>query len=147
MILKLATMLLALALAGCSVTKQPGAYGGVAADGVSTAVALSMPNIVEANPIGYLTIPLRIAAIEYAEKLPPVEGVPIIHAVKSVSWMAATSNVLVIAGAANPVALAAGAAVLAYTWHAGADEREYAAFCADWISQKAGNNCKPWVAK
>lgn len=134
----------AIFLGGCSTFQQPAAYGGIAADGLTTAVALSLPNMVEANPLGYLTIPLRIAAIEYSQTLPKEEGVQIVHSIGAVSWGAAVSNILVIAGAANPIALAAGAGVMLAKWMAGEDERLYAQYCAAWITEKPGNTCTPF---
>lgn len=125
----LAAILCALILSGCaSLDNRQHAYVGVAADGVSTAIALSAPNIVEANPLGWWTLPLRIGIIEYAKTLPPHEGVPVLHATEAVGWGAAVNNLLVFAGVqAAPVI---GLAVGLYLWHQGSDEREFMRACA-----------------
>jgi len=140
------TLLLALALlllAGCSATKEPSAYGAIAADEATTAIGLSQ-GLTELNPIAWAATPLSIAAVEYAYTLPAEEGTPIIHMVRSSKWGISASNLLMIAGL-GPVSFFAGGVVGALIWTSGADEREYAYWCAEWMATP-GNTCLPFKA-
>lgn len=128
--MKLAAIVLALALSGCSVMQEKSAYGAVAADTATTAYGLTMPGIVEANPLGWITLPLSIAMIEHAKTLPPEEGVPRIHAITAGKWGVALSNTLLFLGAATPYGLLTGAILATYLWTDGQGEREFWAICA-----------------
>jgi hypothetical protein len=118
-------MMLATSMA-CAGEKE--AYLGTAADAASTAAALATPGFVETNPLGWATVPLRIAAIQYAKSLPREEGQPIMDGVSATSWGAATSNLLMLAGmgAAAPIV---GIAVGYSVWKKGETEREFWHLC------------------
>lgn len=145
--MKALALILALLLPGCASFKEPGLYTGIVGDGVTTYIAVTNPDrFTELNPLGLATIPLAILVAERAEKLPREQGLPILHGLRSVKWAGFVNNLLVFAGAAPAVSIGAGAIVGWRLWHAGADERAYALFCADWIAQRHGNTCKPWRA-
>lgn len=139
---KLAAAVIALSIA-CPAGAQPHpAQGAVAADAVSTAVALAAPGVVELNPLGWATVPLRLAAIEHAKRLPREEGQPILDAISAGGWAAAANNLLVLAGAsgaAGPlVAMVVGYAM----WNAGAAEREFWRMCAEHKRFDPGVTCR-----
>jgi hypothetical protein len=114
-------------MTGCASTPPQLA---VAADAATTAAALSsVPGAVEANPAGWLTIPIRLALIEHAKHQPIAEGLPIIHGVTAASWGAAASNTLVLFGATVPISAPVGVAVWWAVWKHGADEREFWHIC------------------
>ena len=104
------------------------ADAGVAADAVTTGIALSATGVVETNPIGLATVPIRLVVIEHAKTLPPEEGTPILHAINATSWGAAANNLLVLAKiSAAPLV---GVLVTFILWNQGKEEREFAQLCA-----------------
>jgi hypothetical protein len=105
------------------------AYGGLAADAISTAVGLSLPGVVEMNPLGWAALPLRILAIEHAKTLPREQAQPILDGTKAAGWGAAANNLLVLAGA-GPAAPLVGLAVGIAIWKSGEDERNFWQACA-----------------
>lgn len=105
------------------------AYGGVAADVVSTAVGLSVPGIVELNPLAAISLPLRIMAIEHAKTLPREQAQPILDKTEAAGWGAAANNLLVLAGAGS-IAPVIGLAVGYAIWKSGEDERNFWQACA-----------------
>jgi len=138
----------AIALNAASVAhagEQDAAYGGIAADAVSTGAALAAPGIAEANPLGWVTLPIRLAVIQHAKSLPREEGQPIVDAVSASSWGAAANNLLILAGAgpaAPLVAIAVGYAV----WKSGETERQFWSACAVHKQFDANIKCefRPW---
>lgn len=100
----------------------------IAADAATTAIGLSH-GFVEANPIGLVGIPLRLAATQYARTLPEQEGQPILDAVDSASWGAAAANLLTLAGA-GPAGLVVGVVIAGKLWADGAEKREFLIACA-----------------
>ena len=129
-------------ITGCSVMREPAAYGAIGADTASTALGLSA-GAVELNPLGIATLPLSIAAVEYAATLPADQGLPITHGISAVKWGAAASNVVGLAF--GPVGYLVGAGVGLILWDRGSIEREYANVCRAWLDEKPGNLCKPFV--
>lgn len=118
---------LAFAVSGCASQAQV----SVAADAATTAVTLStVSGAVELNPLGFATVPIRLAVIEHAKKQKTEEAVPILHAVSAASWGAAANNLFVIGGATGAAPLALGIAIAAILWADGAHEREFWQVCA-----------------
>ena len=138
---QLATATLALAFASGAAAGAPDAYGAIAADAVTTGIALSTPGIVETNPLGWATVPIRLAVMEHAKSLPREQGQPLMDALSAGGWGAAINNLLVLAGtgAAGPVVgLAVGYAV----WKSGETEREFWQLCAVHKSLDPGVKCQ-----
>lgn len=131
-----AAALVSLAVATNAQAGEVEAYGGIAADAASTALALSAPGIVEMNPLGWATVPLRIMAVEYAKSLPEEEGKPMMQTITAAGWGAAANNLLVLAGASSVAAPIVGIAVGYALWKQGEPEREFWAICA---AQKKDN--------
>jgi hypothetical protein len=146
MIKQLAVATLAIAAASIVHAGEEQAYTGVAADAATTGAALATPGIAEMNPLGWATVPLRVAAIQYAKTLPREEGQPVMDAVSASGWGAAANNLLVLAGAsaaAPVVGLAIGYAV----WKSGEEEREFWEACAVHKQMDPNVKCeyKPWT--
>ena len=120
---RLSLTLAALVLAGCS-----GVPVSVGADAATTAVGLSQ-GLVEANPLGWATVPLRLAAIEHSKSMPEGEGAELRASVDAFSWGAAASNIALIATGATPVGIVAGMVVGLASWQASEKEREFYRFC------------------
>jgi hypothetical protein len=148
-------VLLALALTGCASMDENrrDAYLAGMADCGTTAAGLSLGRgLVEANPLGPIAAcALKPVAVEYAAAKPEPARTQGLHAIEA-AWngfainnTAALINVLAHLGLSWPVPLGIGAAWAWWQWSQGADEREYAAICADWIRQKPGNVCAPFV--
>lgn len=96
------------ALAGCSTldTKER-AINGQVADLSSTAIALSVPGLVEANPLGILVVPAKYAAFKYAETLPISQQIIWHRNLSAFGWGAAISNICTVS-----VALSGGASAI-----------------------------------
>jgi hypothetical protein len=120
---------LSMVLASMAAAGEQEAYVGVAADAVSTGAALATPGLAEANPLGWATVPLRMAIIEHAKSLPREKGQPMMDAVSASGWGAAANNLLVLAGASAAAPLA-GLAVGYAVWKSGETEREFWRMCA-----------------
>lgn len=105
------------------------AIGGVTADAATTAVALSVPGAIEVNPLGFATVPIRLALIEQAKHMPAQDGIVVIHSVSAASWGAAAGNLLVFVGA-GPAALPVGLGVMLAVWTRGEEERAFYHECA-----------------
>jgi hypothetical protein len=163
MFVRLLICLIFLILTGCSVTKEPVAYSGIAADTITTAIATTKPGLSEANPLGWWVLPLSIGLVEYGETLQSPKGDALILAVGSAKWGAATNNLLLILGATSMPSIAAGVTVFALLWHhgiqqiqrsadadkienVGTEEDQYNAWCKKWIAERPGNYCKPYKA-
>jgi ABC-type Fe3+ transport system permease subunit len=114
-------LILVLATGGCA-SQQ---YSAVAADAATTAVGLSIPGVVEMNPLGFATVPIRMAIIDHAKRQPIAEGTKTLHAVSASSWGAAANNALIVAGAGTAIALPIGIVVAWMVWKNGEPEREF----------------------
>lgn len=142
---QLATAVLATVLASTATAGAPDAYGGIAADAITTGIALSAPGIIETNPLGWATVPIRLAIMEHAKSLPREEGQPIMDALSAGGWGAAVNNLLVLAGT-GPAAPVIGLAVGYAVWKQGETEREFWRLCAVHRAADPGVKCefKPW---
>jgi hypothetical protein len=143
-----AAALVSLAVSSTAFAGEVEGYSGIAADAVTTGIALSAPGIVETNPLGWMTVPIRIAIMEHAKTLPREQGQPVMDAVSATGWGAAASNLGILAGlgvAAPVVGIAVGYAV----WKKGEGERDFWMACAAHKAVEAGVNCeyKPWKAE
>jgi hypothetical protein len=105
------------------------AYTGLAADALTTGAALATPGMVESNPLGWATFPIRMAIIEHAKTLPREEGQPLIDMTSASGWGAAANNLLALAGA-GPLGAVVGVAVGYAVWKSGETEREFWHMCA-----------------
>ena len=122
----------ALSLGGCSTLEQR-ANSAAVADSVTTAAGIAM-GLTEVNPLGLLTIPIKVVALIYADSLPDGERAEF-HAVAGPVWGGlAVSNVCMIgvlltAGAFAPVCIAGGIVFGVQQWFASSKEREFYAAC------------------
>src|SRR3569833_102306 len=133
--------MLTTALASMATAGEQQAYEGTVADAVTTGIGLATPGLVEANPLGLATFPIRAALIAHAKPLPREQGQPVIDAVSATGWGAAASNLLILAGAttAAPVdGLAVGYAV----WKIGESDREFGIICAGLKQLEGGVKCE-----
>jgi hypothetical protein len=130
---------LALAFSSSAFAGEKEAYAGVAADGLSTAAALARPGFTETNPLGWATLPIRLAIIEHAKTLPREEGQPLVDMVTTSGWMATANNLLALAGA-GAAAPVVGLAVGYMVWKSGEKEREFWNMCA--VHKKYDANVK-----
>lgn len=128
-------MLRALILSlACLSAQAQTAEQAAAADVATTGIGLAL-GAAEANPLGLLTIPGKLIALEYANSLPTGEREYALSAISSMWTGAAVNNLCVIAavlsgGAFAPACLIVGAAVGMQRWDAGAQERLFWAICA-----------------
>lgn len=125
----IAAMLSMAVASGAFAAGEQEAYVGTAADAATTGAALAMPGLGEANPLGWMTVPIRMAVIEHAKTLPREEGQPMMDAVSAASWGAAANNLLMLAGA-SVAAPVVGLAVGYVVWKKGETEREFWDLCA-----------------
>lgn len=129
----LAALLLALCLHAHADTSER-AQNAAIADVATTAGALVL-GATEANPLGLLTLPMKIVLLQYAETLPDGEKQSTqewMHAL----WMGAAANnacvivAILTGGAFAPACIAAGIAAGAYRWKQSEGEREFWWLCA-----------------
>lgn len=126
---QLIVAMLSMAVASLAAAGEQEAYMGTTADAVTTGAALASPGIAEANPLGWATVPIRMAIIEHAKSLPREQGQPVMDAVSASGWGAAANNLLVLVGA-GPAAPIAGMAIGYAVWKSGETEREFWRMCA-----------------
>jgi hypothetical protein len=117
------------------------AYLGTAADAATTGAALAMPGFTEANPLGWATVPIRMALIQHAKTLPREEGQPVMDAVSASSWGASASNLMMLAGVGS-AAPVVGLAVGYMVWKKGETEREFWQMCAVHQKLDPGVKCQ-----
>lgn len=138
---QLSVAAISMALVSAAMAGERDAYMGTAADAVTTGAALATPGLVETNPLGWMTLPIRMAVIEHAKTLPREEGQPIMDAVSATSWGAAASNLLMLAGA-SAAAPVVGLAVGYTVWKKGETEREFWHLCAVHKQMDPQVNCE-----
>ena len=139
----LAALLLAL-LSACT-TMQDKATTAAAHDVASTAAGLAA-GAVEANPLGLITIPVKIGALAYADGLPTGERETTQAAVAAIWTGAAANNWCVLAviasgGSAAPACLVVGLIVGLRVWQGSAMEREFWLICARERAELPGLVC------
>lgn len=118
----------------CLSAQAQTAHEAAAADVATTGIGLAL-GAAEANPLGLLTLPAKLAAIQHAESLPTGEREYALSVISSMWTGAAANNLCVVAailsgGAFAPACLIVGAAVGMQRWDAGSDERLFWAICA-----------------
>lgn len=128
----LAFLLIAL-LAGCA-TMQDKATQAAVHDVASTAAGLAA-GAAEANPLGLVTIPAKMAILGYIQTLPTGEREEMQAAVTAIWTGAAANNWCVLAviasgGAAAPACLVVGLFVGLRVWQDSSMEREFWMICA-----------------
>lgn len=105
-----------------------------AADVATTGIGLAL-GAAEANPIGLLTMPAKLIALDYANSLPTGDREYALSLFGSLWTGAAANNLCVIAaivtgGAFAPACIGIGIAVASAKWQAEANERLFWAICA-----------------
>ena len=117
-----------LLLTGCSTLDQ--AEVGQTMDVATTAVGIAEFGMVEANPMGYVALPLKVLVNEQAELLVQEECNNVKRALSTAGWGAASANITTIAAGAFTVGsvavgiLAGTAAYKLYTNSRGCTETD-----------------------
>lgn len=130
----------------CLSAQAQTAHEAAAADVATTGIGLAL-GAAEANPLGLLTLPAKLAAIQHAESLPTGEREYALSAISSIWTGAAANNLCIVAailtgGAFAPACLIIGTAVGMQRWEAGANERLFWAICADEKTRNPNLTCK-----
>lgn len=130
--MKLALILLALALSGCG-TLQQRAEHAAAADTVTTLTGLAL-GAAEANPLGLVALLVKIPVLAYADTLPTGERESTQAAIVAAWGGAAVNNACVIAailtgGAIAPICPLIGIAWGVREWARSSEEREFWRMC------------------
>lgn len=124
-------------LTGCAGQLRQSAHGAIAADAATTIVGVGSGLAQESNPLisspGALlaSVILRAGAVEYINTLPEPQRTTGLSAFNGLTWGVVASNLVTMALHSTPVGLAAGVAVGWQIWRSTADERVFAAICAD----------------
>lgn len=140
-------ILAALLLTGCAGTRE-GTYAAHGADLASTGVGLAL-GAAEANPLGVVGIPIKIAITEHIKTLPEDDQPQAYSALSAVTWGAVGNNACVIAGLATggvltPVCIAVGVGTGMTFWKASEKERNrkwLLSWCAEWVKQGPEYTC------
>ena len=140
----LCALLLALSLAAHADTAHDAQQAAIA-DVATTGIGLAL-GAAEANPLGIATLPLKLIALDYADKLPTGERETLQSAIASVWTGASVNNVCVIlalvtGGAFGAGCIVAGLAVAVGRWTAGEQEREFWQICADYMRMNPALVC------
>lgn len=130
----MAALLLALCLHAHADTSER-AQNAAIADVASTGAALAL-GAAEANPLGLLTLPAKLAALKYAESLQDGDKQTAQSVISSMWRGAAANNVCVIlsivtGGTFAPVCAIAGFAVAWHEWQSSEIERQFWMVCAN----------------
>ena len=111
---KICLILILTTLTACTTIREnTTALNGAVADTVTTTIALTKSNVVEANPIGFpMTIVLKAMTVAYLKinpnELNSEDVKQLDHAAGSIWLGAAANNLAVILGVVNPIALTIG---------------------------------------
>lgn len=129
----------------CVTAQAQTAEQAAVADVATTGLGLAL-GAAEMNPVGVLTLPLKLIAIQQAEALPTGEREYALSAISSIWTGAAANNLCIIAailtgGAFAPACLIVGTAVGMQRWEAGANERLFWAICADEKTRNPSLTC------
>ena len=141
------SLLIVMALTGCAITRSQASDAAVT-DVASTGLGIAL-GAAEANPIGLVTIPLKIALLNHVETLPAGEKQEAQMRLSAVWNGAAVNNVCVVAvivsgGAASLPCLLVGGAygVWEYTsTKANQMQAEFAALCIQARQETPGMKC------
>ena len=130
----IATIALLLATTGVSAQTTERAADAAALDVLTTAAGLAM-GAAEANPVGLLTLPGKLIALDYAQGLPTGEREHALSVISAVWRGAAANNLCIVVaiatgGAFGPACAVAGLAVALREWESTAIERQFWAVCA-----------------
>lgn len=130
----IATLALLLATTGASAQTSERAADAAALDVLTTAAGLAM-GAAEANPLGLLTLPGKLIALEHAKTLPTGEREHALSVISAVWRGAAANNLCIVVaiatgGAFGPACAVAGLAVALREWESTAIERQFWAVCA-----------------
>jgi len=139
--------ILILLLTACAPTRE-GTYAAHGADLATTGVGLAM-GAAEANPLGIVALPIKIAITEHIKTFPKDEQPQAYAALSAVTWGVVGNNACVIAGLATggalmPVCIALGLATgFAYYEHAEKERnRQWLLdWCAEWVKQGPEYTC------
>jgi len=145
--MKLLIAILTIALSGCAITRSPASDAAVT-DVASTGLGIAL-GAAEANPIGLVTIPLKLALLNHAETLPEGEKQEAQTTLSALWNGAAVNNVCTVAvivsgGAASLPCLLVGGAygVWEYTsTKANQMQAEFAALCIQARQETPGMKC------
>ena len=141
----LAAILLALCLHAHADTAER-AQNAAIADVVTTGAALAL-GAVEVNPLGVVTIPLKIAILSYVETLPDGEKQQNQSAVGAM-WSGAAANnlcvliAIVTGGTFAPACIAAGLVYGVHRWNDSEMEREFWWLCAQEKQSNPAMTCQ-----
>lgn len=125
-----ACLLVASALCtGCATGDINTARGAVIADNVVSQAVISSGAGMEAG-LGWWTLPIRFAALEYAKTQPPEKAQETIDGVTASGHIGLASGVAIALTHSNPIGLAAMAVTGLLSWQAGAPKREFLNACA-----------------
>lgn len=130
----IATLALLLATTGASAQTADRAADAAALDVLTTAAGLAM-GAAEANPVGLLTLPGKLIALDYAQGLPTGQREHALSVISAVWRGAAANNLCIVVaiatgGAFGPACAVAGLAVALREWESTAIERQFWAVCA-----------------
>ena len=102
-------MLMMASMASWGVCLKPTAKDGMIADTATTIVGVHGFGLIETNPLGFVgSTVLKAVALAYAEDLPKEKQQEFDNKAGAVWSAAAVNNVMVILGAATPVAIIIG---------------------------------------
>ncbi len=130
----------------CITAQAQTAEQAAVADVGTTAIGLAL-GAAEANPLGLLTLPAKLAAIQHAESLPTGEREYALSVISSMWTGAAANNLCIVAailtgGAFAPACVVLGLSVAMQRGDAGADERLFWAICADEKTRNPSLTCE-----
>lgn len=140
-------MLRALILSlACITAHAQTAEQAAVADIGSTVAGLAL-GAAEMNPVGVLTLPMKLLALQHAEALPMGEREYALSAISSMWTGAAANNLCIVAailtsGAFAPACIIFGTAIGMQRWEAGANERLFWAICADEKTRNPNLTCE-----
>ena len=122
-------------LTGCTSLRES-AHTATAVDAATTAIGVGSGLAVEVNPLvnspaAFAALMLsRVVGTEIADQMHEPARTETLAGLNAMWWGVSISNVLVLIAASNPVSMIAGAMVALGWWNSTAQQREFAAWCA-----------------